>query len=37
LVAGSLEEPVLIGAAERALEPLLRNPRLAMSAQALPV
>lgn len=37
LVAGSLEEPVLIGAAERALEPLLRNPRLAMSPQALPV
>ncbi len=29
LVAGALDEPVLIGAAERVLEPLLRNPRLA--------
>jgi predicted NBD/HSP70 family sugar kinase len=29
LVPGTLDEPVLIGAAERVLEPLLRNPRLA--------
>ena len=32
LVPGALEEPVLIGAAERVLEPLLRNPRLARTA-----
>ena len=29
IVAGTLDEPVLLGAAERAFESLLRNPRLA--------
>lgn len=28
IVAGTLDEPVLLGAAERAFEPLLRNPHL---------
>jgi predicted NBD/HSP70 family sugar kinase len=32
LVPGALDEPVLIGAAERVLEPVLRNPRLARAA-----
>lgn len=33
LVPGALDEPVLIGAAERVLEPLLRNPRLARATR----
>lgn len=32
LVPGLLDEPVLIGAAERVFEPVLRNPRLASAA-----
>ncbi len=32
LVPGALEDPVLVGAAERAFEPLLRNPRLARAS-----